>query len=615
MALYTVTTVSIGEEQFKQFHSLRLEQTVTGHHTFELKIGYEWLSRSGNNPIAAGKSFLGKEISISIQAIEAAGGFKPMLFNGIITAVSSGKESDGTNGSCVFRGTGPTILLDADPHIQSFEKQDLSTIANSVMKACNPFAGRPEVKPLNSRQLKYIVQYKETGFDFLHRLAQRYGEWFFYNGQQIIFGQYKPQKINLMHQVDLVYFDLELEIRPNNQAMNGYDYRQYQIMEDTTLSKSAGRADAYTQHAQSMSEKLFHQTSLYKVPFAFTSNTKAELDELAQRRKKARMAQMVRLKGESKNTGIRLGDIVSIQESVLSNVDHGEFMITSIGHFCNGNGEYYNIFEGIPVEAAAPDVHLDKIPHSEAQSAVVTDNFDPKGLGRIRVRFNWQKGQTPWIRLMQPHGGPDKGFYFIPEVGEEVWVDFENGNPEAPYAIAAAYNGNAKTSYGDAQNNLKVIKTRSGHTIRLDDTSGQESITILDKGGNIIVLDTNGQNISITTPEHLTINARNITMTAKENISVNAGINMSQVAGMNMSNIAGMNMLHNAGDCMSLFTVNDYKLTATNITKIASEGMDVQAKKIEKTAEQIKVESSKEEMIFNAGKSVDIKSAEKSKLF
>lgn len=615
MALYTVTTISIGEEQFKQFQSLRIEQTISGHHDFEIKIGYEWLAKAGNNPIAAGKSLLGKEIRISIQGLESTGGLKPMLFNGIITAVSSGKENDGTNGSCILRGNGPSILLDGDPHIQSYEQQDLTAIANQVLKASTPFASRPEVKPANNRQLKYIVQYKETGFQFLHRLAQRYGEWFFYNGQQIIFGQFQPQKITLTHQVDLIDFDLELRIKPNNQSMNGYEYRQYQVLEDGTPQKAPGNIDSYTQHAQSLSEKLYHQSALYKVPFAFTGNAKAELDELTQRRKKARMAQMVRIKGQSKNTGLRPGEIISIQENVLASVDHGEFMITAVTHQCSGNGQYFNSFEGIPAEAAAPDVELEKMPWCEAQSAVVTENFDPKGLGRIRVRFNWQKSQTPWIRLMQPHGGPDKGFYFVPEVGEEVWVDFENGNPEAPYAIASAYNGAAKTSYGDAQNNLKVIKTRSGHTIRLDDTNGQESITILDKGGNIIVLDTNGKNISITTPEKLTIKARNISIQAQENIDVNAGFNMTHVAAMNMSNIAGMNMLHNAGDCLNQFSVNDYKLTATNITKIAAEGMDMQAKKIEKNAEHIKVESSKEEMIFNSGKTVDIKSAEKSKLF
>jgi Rhs element Vgr protein len=613
MALYTITTVTVGDAQFRQFQSLKLEQTISGHHQFEIRIGYEWLSKAGANPIAAGKTLLGKEISISIQPMETSGGIQPLSFNGIVTKVSSGKENNGTNGSCILRGSGPSILLAGDPHIQSFEQQDLAAIANTVLKGCSQLQAKPVVKPVTSTPLKYIVQYRETGFDFLHRLAQRYGEWFFYNGQQLIFGQFSPQEHKLVHQVDLINFDLELMIQSNNQQLTGHEYRQHQVLEDATLSKP-DKADGYTQYVQSLSEKIYNQTSLYKVPYAFSGNAKAELDALTLRRKKGRMAQMVLISGQSKNTGLRLGDTISIHENIFSQTDHGKFMITSLVHTCNGNGQYVNSFEGIPLEAAAPAVNLDNIPWCESQSAVVTDNFDPKGLGRIRVRFNW-KGQSPWIRMVQPHGGGDKGFYFVPEVGEEVWVDFEGGNPEAPFATGVVYNGSAKTSYGDTMNNLKVIRTRSGHTIKLDDTAGGESITINDKAGNIIVMDTSARNISITAPEHLSINARNIRIQAAENIEVNAGLNMNQLAGMNMSHAAGLNMLHSAGDCLSQFTVNDYKLTATNITKIAMEAMDVQAKKIEKTAEEMKVDSSKEEMTINSGKSVAIKSAEKSKLF
>lgn len=614
MALYTITTVTVGDAQFRQFQSLKLEQTISGHHQFEISIGYEWLSKAGANPIAAGKTLLGKEISISIQPMETTGGAQPMSFNGIVTKVSSGKENNGTNGSCILRGSGPSILLAGDPNIQSFEQQDLSAIANTVLKGCSQLQAKPVVKPLNTTPLKYIVQYRETGFDFLHRLAQRYGEWFFYNGQQLIFGQFSPQEHKLVHQVNLINFELELMIQSNNQQLSGHEYRQNQVLEDATLSKP-DNTDGYTQYVQSLSEKIYNQTAVYKVPFAFSGNAKAELDALTLRRKKGRMAQMVVISGQSKHTGLRLGDTISIHENIFSQTDHGKFMITSLVHTCNGNGEYSNSFEGIPLEAAAPEVNLDNLPYCESQSAVVTDNFDPKGLGRIRVRFNWQKGQSPWIRMVQPHGGGDKGFYFVPEVGEEVWVDFEGGNPEAPFATGVVYNGSAKTSYGDTMNNLKVIRTRSGHTIKLDDTAGGESITINDKAGNIIVMDTSGRNISITAPEHLSINARNIRIQAAENIEVNAGLNMNQLAGMNMSHAAGLNILHSAGDCLSQFTVNDYKLTATNITKIAMEAMDVQAKKIEKTAEEMKVDSSKEEMTINSGKSVAIKSAEKSKLF
>ncbi|HJT74475.1 MAG TPA: contractile injection system protein, VgrG/Pvc8 family [Chitinophaga sp.] len=615
MALYTQTAVSIGDEEFKQFHDLSLRQSMNGHHELKLSIGYDWLLKIDKNPVSSGKSFLGKELRMSVQAIEGSHDLKPLFFNGIVTSVTFGKASNGINGYCTVVASSPTILLDGNPHIQSYEQQDLAAIASTVLKNSSVHPGSLEINPVFSGKLKYIVQYRETGYSFLQRMAQRYGEWFFYNGQQIIFGKYTPQKTVLYHQVNLVDFNFSLRTLPNKVALKGMEYRQFSFMENSTANISAGGIDGLTQHAQSQSDKLYSKPSQYKVPYAFSGNAKEELAILAKRQKQAQMAQMVMVNGRSKSTSLRLGDTISIQENIFSVEDHGEYMITALEHHCDGTGEYYNLFEGTPVATAVPSLNLDNIPFCEAQSATVVENFDPKGLGRIRVRFSWQNGTSPWIRLMQPHGGGNKGFYFIPEVGEEVWVDFEGGNPEAPFATGTAYNGSAKTNFGDTMNNIKVISTRSGHTIKLDDSSGQEFITISDKGGNTIVMDTNGQNISISAPEHISINARNITLQALESIDVNAGAHITNAAGMNMTYSAGMNILHNAGDSMSQYSVNDYRLSATNITKIAMENMDVQAKKIEKTAEEMKVDSSKEEMTINSGKSVAIKSAEKSKLF
>lgn len=608
MALNTITTVSVAEQQFGQFQFLHLRQTMTGHHEFELGIRYDWLSRHGPNAIAAGKSLLGKEISICTQAIESTPDLKPLLFNGIITSVSAGKEDNGTTGSCTLRGNGPTILLSGNPHMQSYERQALSSIANTVFKNCYPLVVNPRINPAFTQPLKYIVQYKETGFDFLHRLSQRYGEHFFYNGQQIIFGQYAPQKTNLVHQTDLIDFQLECKILPANHLFNIYEYRLQQTIEEDTSDQVFSFRNNYTQHVHSLSKKFYHQAADYKIPYAFSSNARAELSALTRQYQKGRLSQMVIIKGCSRNTSLQLGNIISIQERMPSREDHGDFVLTMLEHHCSGNGDYYNTFEGIPADAAtSPMMHLEHSPRCEAQSAIVTDNHDPKGLGRIRVKFNWQKGATPWIRLHQPHGGVDKGFYFIPEINEEVWVDFEGGNPEAPYATGCAYNGNAKTNYGDQMNNIKVIKTRSGHTIRLDDTNDHENIVISDKGGNTIIMDTHGQNISISAPENIKITARNIGIHATENIDLNAGHHMNHTA--------GLNILHNAGDCLHQYTVNDYRLTATNITKIALENINMQAREIEKNAEEITIDSSKEDMQISAGKSVSIQSGEKSKIF
>jgi uncharacterized protein (DUF2345 family) len=141
--------------------------------------------------------------------------------------------------------------------------------------------------------------------------------------------------------------------------------------------------------------------------------------------------------------------------------------------------------------------------------------------------------------------------------------------------------------------------TKSGHTIELDDNSGGTSITIKDKSGNEIFLDTQGSNITITAPETMTLNARNIYLNANENIAVSAGENISNVAGMNIAQAAMM----------------DFTLTALNITEIADKDMVKTATSIDKKAEKIKLSTTKENIELHSAKDIKNKNNGKVKLF
>jgi uncharacterized protein involved in type VI secretion and phage assembly len=107
---------------------------------------------------------------------------------------------------------------------------------------------------------------------------------------------------------------------------------------------------------------------------------------------------------------------------------------------------------------------------------IVTDNQDPEGLGRVRVRFPWlsQDDASHWARIAVGMAGKDRGMFFLPEVDDEVLVAFEHGRPEYAYVLGALWNGKdtPPTANADGKNNLRMLRSRSGHEIVLDDTVG-----------------------------------------------------------------------------------------------------------------------------------------------
>lgn len=162
---------------------------------------------------------------------------------------------------------------------------------------------------------------------------------------------------------------------------------------------------------------------------------------------------------------------------------------------------------------------------------IVLDNNDSKRdvpLGRVQVSYPWfsDQAKSSWARCATPMAGADIGMYFLPEVGDEVLVAFEQGNLANPIIIGSLWNGKKRppVQNSDGKNAVRLIKTRSGHSIILDDTDNQEKIIISAKGGSQITMDKDG-NISISAAKCLTLAAQNgsISLEAvKGNITLNA---------------------------------------------------------------------------------------------
>ncbi len=133
---------------------------------------------------------------------------------------------------------------------------------------------------------------------------------------------------------------------------------------------------------------------------------------------------------------------------------------------------------------------------------LVTSLEDPESLGRVKVQYpTLNKQESDWARLVTLMAGKDRGIFYCPEVGDEVLVGFEKGDPRQPYILGSVWSQTDTPPANDGkkkENNWRFIKSRSGHQIKLDDTSGGEKIEIIDKDGTRkVVIDSAGDKISL----------------------------------------------------------------------------------------------------------------------
>jgi len=538
MATVVKAEISIKGKRLENFSSLSITQNILSHHTFEVICrpdAFDNFSLTGESFILEKvKDLVGKKIKIDICPIgkDNKQSKTTTIFNGIILEVHGSKYSDAYSGSISLRGASMDVFLDSEHHCRSFEDLKLGDIVNMVLNdySSNLFE-KTTVAANYSETLPYIVQYNETNLDFITRLARTYGEWFLVTGEnRLYFGDPPSAKVNVLHGKDLLEISFTMKL-----ASLGFDYKSYNYHTEETITKNSDdyqpNTEGYLKKALNVSEDSFdHDEDIYFISPLSKQAADKEVASAVKIDKQGRVARLNITRGTSDNCEIFLGCILKIDSTVFSQgssktMSSGEFRVISLHHVCDDNGNYMNHFEAIPVSAEVPpqsNPHL--FPSGESQSAIVTDTNDPDGMGRIRARFFWQDNndQTPWLRVITPYAGSNKGMFFIPEIGEEVLIGFENSNAQKPFVIGSHFTGKKKPDDWKSDKNLKkAIRTNSGHTIEFNDEGGREEIVIYDKDHiNTITLSSYGKQLRIACRGDLDINAQNINITAEKNYTL-----------------------------------------------------------------------------------------------
>jgi type VI secretion system secreted protein VgrG len=595
-----------GGKEIKPLSHFALMQKHNWYCTFEI-------SQNTNEKLdmltSLASDFIGQQIDIEISKAgkSGKGSQGELKFAGIISDVNFINRFDGTH-DIVFRGFSPDILLNSSQHIQSFTEKSLKQIFQKVLEPAQSFISKKKLSPNFSNNLPYVVQYEESSLHFLHRLANRYGEWFYYDGQKLILGPPEGgNSVKLEYGKNLSSIDFGIRIRPASFWQGAYNYEKNELFEvESKEAKSGGLdQDKVGKIVLKEGKKLYEQPSK---SFVGTIEDRSTLKKISDSHLGGLENEMVVFSGRSDDPQVQLGKKISVfgkKDGLISKQtsEYGEFLVIEANHFSNA-GNYYNEFKAIPVAAQVPPINRNlRNIVADTQIAVVKDNNDPDKLGRIKVQFLWQKGSpetSPWIRLVNTHGGSDYGSYFVPEIDDEVLIGFEFSDPEKPYVLGSLYHKNAKpqSDWIDKDNNHKAILTKSGNQIFINDKGGSEeikifnkeekniiSMTLKDKG--IIKIKTEGllemeadeikmkaQNINIENGQAIKVNTQSMETSASQSYKVDSGQTLEMSAGQSFKSDAGQSMEITSGTSLKVESMS-VKLDATQASVKSKAQLDL----------------------------------------
>jgi uncharacterized protein involved in type VI secretion and phage assembly len=588
MAQLISSNITIAGTPIKQITSFQLTQNIFDHHYFRLVCPAESLEGLEGGMLQSSRKLIGETLQASFSTAAASGGLQ---FRGIVMQIEADRFS-GHTGNIVISGTSPTIVLDNGPHCKSWEKKAIKNIAQDVLQNFPQDLLQPQIAPTFPETLAYTVQYKQTAWQFLNFLCSTYGEWLYYDGNQLQLGALKSsQAIALTFGSNISRFSMAMQVQPANSQMMAFDYLNSEVYNSTpqSIESKTGLNDLGRHVLQASNNVYASQPKSWNNQFV---SNKKQLDDAINIRTAMQTSNTVRFSGSSAHPGVKIGGTINVQGRNLYNLageNYGDYTVLSISHYFDGHGNYNNDFTAVPSTIKVPPVKTGAVPYAESQSAMVTDNYDPKGLGRVRVKFHWMDGaeKTPWIRVTTPHGGANKGMFFMPEIGEEVIVGFEGDSPTKPYILGSVYNGKANTTFSNDGNDVKALQTRSGTKLIMNDKEG--SVLVEDKDGNSILLDGAGnitvksnKTVTIDATDQITFKTKLISMEAVDQITMNSKVldgQFTQTAtlhGTNEMNVSSASEVNITSDNkVTVGGTNEVGVFANTKVALAAESMEV----------------------------------------
>jgi phage protein D len=459
------------------------------------------------------------------------------VIEGEITAIEANFTS-GAQAPIIIRGYDRSHRLNRGRFNRSFQNMKDTDVVKKIIGEVGISSGKIDD---SGTPHDYIFQENQTNMEFLRERAARNGFELFVQDNKLYFR--KPtvdETLSLKWLQDLQSFQVRVSSaeQVNSVEVRGWDYTQKRAIVSTRSSERVLTETEYGSGKTTSSafeEKPAAPKMIVVDQPVFTSK---EADAIAQAIFDELSGEFVHADAKAEgNPKIRPGRVVKLEEMGKYS---GKYYVTEVRHLFRER-VYTTEFSirglrgGDLLSILSPPVR----PRAgqTVMVGIVTENNDPEGLGRVRVKCPTltEEHESNWARVVATGAGSNRGFDCLPEIDDEVLVAFEHGNIHRPYVLGGVWNGTdappeaVGDSVADGKVRLRTVKTRTGHTLQFieeDKDSSKKGIHIISVYGHEIYLNDSDRVIEIKTKGGHTLKlddrARKIQMESTSTIEVSA---------------------------------------------------------------------------------------------
>jgi phage protein D/phage baseplate assembly protein gpV len=472
------------------------------------------------------------------------------LLTAEVTALEA--EFDATGTFTVIRGYDPAHRLFRGRRTETYTQVTASDVATKVAQRAGLTLGTVDS---TSTVFEHVSQAGVSDWEFLDGLAREIGHEVAVKDGKFEFRAPKPateapppkseqaEPLMLRQGTDLVSFRAGVTSaeQVKEVQVRGWDVASKKALVGTAPAKTqsaelSGSGVAPADLAKTFGDPVYVATD---VPFRAQSEVDAAAKALSEQIAGASAEFVGTARGNPK---IRAGTAIAIDN--LGAPFDGKYVVTSSRHIYDQTTGYTTHFAvtgrqerslfGLASGAGA------RRTQTGVAIAQVSDARDPEHQGRVKLTFPWLSDDyvSDWARTVHTGAGKDRGFYVLPEVGDEVLVAFEQGDVRRPYVVGGLFNGVDRPEAGPVEDvdggsgaiNRRSLVSRKGHRIDLLDQDGRkEGIALATGDGkHTFTLDATGSSVTLHSDGSVTIEA-------KAGITVDAGTSSLKLTGGDVS--------------------------------------------------------------------------------